>query len=164
MSELGLPGSEGTYPALAFATAFPVWNEESVHSTSPQGKFCTTTILFVTLKLSGVLSFVYLKTAQIFMANTLSKEIITFTGQLLLFLVTALCKAQDIKLWDLHLPNTTLLVNKSDEVSKETFKTVYSPFLQSSWTDLRKSRKRRIGACWNSSCWQKSAIAAQFMS
>lgn len=98
-----------------------------------------------------------------FIANALSKKII-FTGQLLLFLGTALCKVQDVKFWDLHLPNMTLFVNKSDEVSKETSKITYSPFLQPSWTGLKKSRRRHIDACWNSFFWQKNAIAAQFMS
>lgn len=60
-----------------------------------------------------------------FIANALSKKII-FTGQLLLFLGTALCEVQDVKFWDLHLPNMTLFVNKSDEVSKETSKITYS--------------------------------------
>lgn len=94
-----------------------------------------------TLKLDEVLSFVYLRTVQMFIAHMLSKEITTFTGQLLLLLVAALCKAQNIKLWDLHLPNTTLLVNKSDEVSKETFKTVYSPFLHPAGQTWRKAER-----------------------
>jgi len=45
-----------------------------VHSTAPQGKFCAATMLFVTLKLCKVLSFVYLRTMQMFIANMLSKK------------------------------------------------------------------------------------------